>query len=72
MKKIIYFVQFIFVSIIFVFFKLLGYRISSNFGFIIGKKSYFTIDLFNKSSYGEYFIYVVAKLLSSNIEIIEK
>ena len=41
-------------------------------GFIIGKKSYFTIDLFNKSSYGEYFIYVVAKLLSSNIEIIEK
>ena len=37
MKKIIYFVQFILVSIIFVFFKLLGYRISSNFGFIIGK-----------------------------------
>ena len=37
MKKIIYFVQFIFVSIIFIFFKLLGYRISSNLGFIIGK-----------------------------------
>jgi len=37
MKKIIYFIEFIFVYIFFIFFKLLGYRISSNFGFFIGK-----------------------------------
>jgi len=37
MKKIIYFIEFLFVYIFFIFFKLLGYRISSNFGFLIGK-----------------------------------
>ena len=37
MKKIIYFIEFIFVYIFFIFFKLLGYKISSNFGFFIGK-----------------------------------
>jgi len=37
MKKIIYFIEFIFVYIFFIFFKLLGYKISSNFGFLIGK-----------------------------------
>ena len=37
MKKIIYFIEFIFIYIFFIFFKLLGYRISSNFGFFIGK-----------------------------------
>ena len=37
MKKIIYFIEFLFVYIFFIFFKLLGYRISSNLGFLIGK-----------------------------------
>ena len=37
MKKLIYFVEFIFVYIFFVLFKLLGYKISSNLGFLIGK-----------------------------------
>ena len=37
MKKIIYFIEFIFVYIFFTFFKLLGYKISSNLGFLIGK-----------------------------------
>ena len=37
MKKIIYFIEFIIIYIFFIFFKLLGYRISSNFGFLIGK-----------------------------------
>ena len=27
-------------------------------GFIVGKKKYFTIDVFKKASYGEYFIYL--------------
>jgi len=37
MKKISYFIEFIFVNIFFILFKLLGYRISSNLGFLIGK-----------------------------------
>ena len=37
MKKIIYFIEFIFVYIFFLFFKLLGYKISSNLGNSIGK-----------------------------------
>ena len=37
MKKIIYFIEFIFVYVFFIFFRLLGYRISSNVGFLIGK-----------------------------------
>jgi len=37
MKKLIYFIEFIFVYIFFIFFKFLGYKISSNFGFLIGK-----------------------------------
>ena len=37
MKKIIYFIEFIFVYIFFIIFKLLGYKISSNLGFLIGK-----------------------------------
>ena len=37
MKKIIYFIEFIFVNIFFILFKFLGYRISSNFGSLIGK-----------------------------------
>ena len=37
MKKFIYFVEFVCVYIFFILFKLLGYKISSNLGFIIGK-----------------------------------
>ena len=37
MKKIIYFIEFIIVYFLFILFKLLGYRISSNLGFLIGK-----------------------------------
>ena len=37
MKKLIYFVEFIFIYVFFVLFKLLGYKISSNLGFLIGK-----------------------------------
>ena len=37
MKKLIYFFEFIFIYIFFIFFKILGYRSSSNLGFIIGK-----------------------------------
>ena len=37
MKKLIYFIEFIFVYILFIIFKLLGYKISSNLGFVIGK-----------------------------------
>jgi len=37
MKKIIYFIEFMFVYFLFIIFKLLGYKISSNLGFVIGK-----------------------------------
>ena len=37
MKKLIYFIEFIFINIFFFFFKLLGYKISSNLGFLIGR-----------------------------------
>tara|TARA_B100001250_G_C19798110_1_gene789717 strand:+ start:1280 stop:2134 length:855 start_codon:yes stop_codon:yes gene_type:complete len=37
MKKIIYFLQFIIIYIFFLTFKIIGYRNSSNFGFLIGK-----------------------------------
>ena len=37
MKKISYFIEFIFIYIFFILFKLLGYRISSNLGFLIGR-----------------------------------
>ena len=37
MKKLIYFIEFIFVYIFFIIFKLLGYKISSNLGYLIGK-----------------------------------
>jgi len=37
MKKISYFIEFIFIYIFFMLFKLLGYRISSNLGFLIGR-----------------------------------
>ena len=37
MKKIIYFIEFILVYIFFIIFKILGYKASSNLGFVIGK-----------------------------------
>ena len=37
MKKLIYFIEFIFINIFFFLFKLLGYKISSNLGFLIGR-----------------------------------
>ena len=37
MKKLIYFIEFIFVYTFFIIFKLLGYKISSNLGFLIGR-----------------------------------
>ena len=40
-------------------------------GFIIGKKEYFKRDIFTKSSYGEYFVYLVTHLLEEKVQIIE-
>ena len=37
MKKIIYLLEFILIKILFILFKLIGYRLSSNLGFFIGK-----------------------------------
>ena len=37
MKKITYFIEFILINIFFILFKFLGYKISSNLGFLIGK-----------------------------------
>ena len=37
MKKIIYFIEFIIICFLFFVFKVLGYKLSSNLGFFIGK-----------------------------------
>ena len=37
MKSLIYLIEFIFISLLFVIFKILGYKLASNFGFFIGK-----------------------------------
>ena len=37
MKKIIYFIEFILINVLFIFFKIIGYKYSSNLGFLIGK-----------------------------------
>ena len=37
MKKIIYFIEYILVSFLFIIFKIIGYKASSNLGYIIGK-----------------------------------
>ena len=37
MKKLVYFIEFILIKILFILFKLVGYRFSSNLGFFIGK-----------------------------------
>ena len=36
MRKIIYFIEFILIKILFIIFKLIGYKFSSNLGFLIG------------------------------------
>tara|TARA_B100000161_G_scaffold263447_1_gene234862 strand:+ start:778 stop:1584 length:807 start_codon:yes stop_codon:yes gene_type:complete len=40
-------------------------------GFIVGKKKYFILDVFNKASYGEYFIYLCDYLNKKNVKIYE-
>ena len=40
-------------------------------GFIIGKKENFKKDIFLKSSYGEYFVYLVTHLIISKVQIVE-
>ena len=37
MKKIFYFLEFIIIKILFIFFQIIGYRLSSNLGFFIGR-----------------------------------
>ena len=37
MKKIVYFIEFILIKVLFIFFKIIGYKYSSNLGFLIGK-----------------------------------
>ena len=37
MKKIVYFIEFILIKVLFIFFKIIGYKHSSNLGFLIGK-----------------------------------
>ena len=37
MKKIIYFIEFILIKVLFIFFEIFGYKYSSNLGFLIGK-----------------------------------
>ena len=37
MKKVVYFLEFIIIQLLFLIFKFLGYRISSNLGFLIGR-----------------------------------
>ena len=40
-------------------------------GFIVGNKEYFTKKIFDKSEYGEYFIYLMNDLYLNNVDIIE-
>ena len=37
MKEIVYFIEFILIKVLFIFFKIIGYKYSSNLGFLIGK-----------------------------------
>ena len=60
MKKISYFIEFIFVYIFFILFKLLGYRISSNLGFLIGK---FFVPIFRSKKL------IIENIKKSNIAI---
>ena len=40
-------------------------------GFIIGKRQYFLEESFSKSSYGEYFVYLMTDLMKKNVNIQE-
>jgi len=40
-------------------------------GFIVGQKKYFDKEMFEKFTYGEYFVYVIMKLLKNDIQILE-
>ncbi|OUX38267.1 MAG: hypothetical protein CBE33_01150 [Candidatus Pelagibacter sp. TMED273] len=40
-------------------------------GFIIGQKKYFHKDNFSRSSYGEYFVYLITDLMRNNVSIKE-
>ena len=40
-------------------------------GFIVGPKKYFDKEMFEKFTYGEYFVYVIMKLLKNDIQILE-
>lgn len=40
-------------------------------GFIVGKKTMFQKNVFDRSDYGEYFVYLVADLIKSNVTIKE-
>lgn len=40
-------------------------------GFIVGQKKFFDKEMFEKFTYGEYFVYVIMKLLKNNIQILE-
>tara|TARA_B100001029_G_C15043725_1_gene445542 strand:- start:107 stop:919 length:813 start_codon:yes stop_codon:yes gene_type:complete len=56
--------------------KLLSFLLSTNIkditsGFIVGKKEYFSKDVFDKGNYGDYFIYLIDSLYKKNIEMIE-
>ena len=37
MKKVIYFIEYIIIYILFIIFRIIGYKNSSNLGFLIGK-----------------------------------
>lgn len=59
-----------------IFNKLLMIILSTNIsdltsGFIVGRKKYFNKEMFEKFTYGEYFVYVIMKLLKNNIKILE-
>lgn len=56
--------------------KLLIFILSSDIkdltsGFIIGRKENFKKDIFLNSSYGEYFVYLVAHLLKEKVKVLE-
>ena len=40
-------------------------------GFIVGKKRFFSSEMFNGFEYGEYFVFVVMKLLKNNLNVHE-
>ena len=40
-------------------------------GFIIGKKEFINTDIFDVSSYGDYFVYLVNDLFKNRVELLE-